>query len=298
MPPKVIQMKKEFPVYDICKFSYAQQQEVIIKPFAPYLKAMRKLHFPHRHDFYHMVLFTQGSGTHSIDFETFTIAPFHIYFMVPGQVHGWDFEGDIDGYVINFSVDFFKSFLYDSQYLKQFPFFSGNVQYAVADIPGLLQPAAIEIMEKAVREAELEGKFQTDFLRTLLLEFFFLMTRTEQYKDFLDSKGDKNISLIRNFESLIEHHYREQRLPRFYAGLLCVTPGHLNTICKDLLDISAGNMIRNRIVLEAKRMLINLDFTVNEIGYSLNFEDNSYFCKFFKNQVGVSPEAFRKEIRN
>jgi len=100
-------MKREFPVYGICKFSYSQQQDIIVKSLAPYLKAMRKLHFPHRHDFYHLILFSHGGGSHSIDFQRFTISPYQVYFMAPGQVHGWDFEGDVDGYVINFSADFF-----------------------------------------------------------------------------------------------------------------------------------------------------------------------------------------------
>ncbi|GAA3969658.1 AraC family transcriptional regulator [Mucilaginibacter dorajii] len=289
-------MKKEFPVYDICKFSYAQEQDVIIKSLAPYLKAMRKLHFPHRHDFYHIILFTSGAGTHAIDFETFTIAPFHVYFMAPGQVHGWDFEGEVDGYVINFSADFFKSFLYDSQYLEQFPFFSGNVHYSETEISQADHSTAIEIMEKAVLEAEGQGRFKVDLLRVLLLQFFILIAKSDRYSLALDNKGNRNNTVLRNFEKLIEQNYKHQRLPKFYAELLCITPSHLNAICKEFLGASAGDIIRNRIVLEAKRMLINLDFTVTEIAYNLNFEDNSYFCKFFKNQAGVSPETFRRRI--
>ncbi|MDN3584708.1 AraC family transcriptional regulator [Mucilaginibacter flavus] len=288
-------MKKEFPVYDICKFTHTQEEDVIIKPFAPYLKAMRKLHFPHRHDFYHMVFFTRGAGTHSVDFETFNIQPYHIYFMAPGQVHGWSFEGEVDGYVVNFSAGFFKSFLLDSQYLDNFPFFSGNVQYSVMDIPAAEQSAAITVMEKAVKEADSRGRFRLDTLRVLLLEFFLLLVKSTG-ADKANNKVGHNHALLRNYEKLIEQNYTNHRLPKFYAELLSITPSHLNAICKELLGISAGDMIRNRIVLEAKRMLVNLDLTVTQVAYSLNFEDNSYFCKFFKNQSGVSPEAFRKGI--
>ncbi len=288
-------MKKEFPVYDICKFTHTQEEDVIIKPFAPYLKAMRKLHFPHRHDFYHMVFFTRGAGSHSVDFETFNIQPYHIYFMAPGQVHGWSFEGEVDGYVVNFSAGFFKSFLLDSQYLDNFPFFSGNVQYSVMDIPAAEQSAAITVMEKAVKEADSRGRFRLDTLRVLLLEFFLLLVKSTG-ADRASNKLAHNHTLLRNYEKLIEQNYTNHRLPKFYAELLSITPSHLNAICKELLGISAGDMIRNRIVLEAKRMLVNLDLTVTQVAYSLNFEDNSYFCKFFKNQAGISPEAFRKGI--
>lgn len=289
-------MKREFPVYDICKFSHTQEEDIIVKRFAPYLKTLRKLHFPHRHDFYHIVIFTQGNGDHSIDFEKFNIKPYHVYFMAPGQVHDWNFEENIDGYVINFSTFFFKSFLLNSQYLEQFSFFSGIVNYCTVDIPVANQSSVKEILEKAVLEAEGHDRFRQDTLRVLLLEFFLLIAKSNGDNYIIKNPESHNHTLLRNFEKLIEQHYLQHRLPKQYAELLCVTPGHLNTVCQELLGTSAGDMIRNRIVLEAKRMLINLDLTVTEIAYSLNFNDNSYFCKFFKNQTGISPEFFRKGI--
>lgn len=289
-------MNREFPVYDICQFSYTHDEDVTIKPLAPYLKAMRKLHFPHRHDFYHIILFTQGSGSHTIDFENFEVQPYHAYFMAPGQVHGWAFKGEVDGYVINFSAGFFKSFLLNSQYLHHFAFLSGNVQHSVTDIGEQYRPAVIELLNKAVAEAQNTGKFRLDKLRILLLEFFFLMAQIKGETG--DAKGTDNHhqAVIRNFEQLVNQHYLQLRLPKQYAEMLCVTPGYLNSVCKEFLDLSAGNLIRNRVVLEAKRMLINLQLTVTEIAYALNFNDNSYFCKFFKNQTGLSPETFRKNL--
>jgi len=65
-----------------------------------------------------------------------------------------------------------------------------------------------------------------------------------------------------------------------------------------MLDISAGELIRNRVILEAKRLLINLNMTVAEIADSLNFKDNSYFARFFKKYTGSTPEEFRKNNIN
>ncbi|AEV99676.1 AraC family transcriptional regulator [Niastella koreensis] len=289
-------MKKEFPVYDICKFSYSQEDDIIVKPLAPYLRAMRKLHFPHRHDFYHLIFFTQGGGSHTIDFEKFEIKPYHGYFMAPGQVHGWDFEGDIDGYVINFSAGFFKPFLLNNQYLENFTFLNGNIQHSVIDIDEQYRSPLTELLNKVLVEAESTGRFRLDKLRIMLLEFFFLIAEIKGESGDVKSIENHNQIVIRNFEKLIDKHYLQLRLPKDYAELLCVTPSYLNSICKELLGLSAGNLIRNRIVLEAKRMLINLELTVTEIAYKLNFSDNSYFCKLFKNQEGVSPETFRKTL--
>jgi hypothetical protein len=72
-------------------------------------------------------IFTEGGGNHSIDFKSFPVKPYQIYFMVPGQVHRWNFEGPVDGYIINFSAEFFQSFLLRPDYLESLPFFTGNV---------------------------------------------------------------------------------------------------------------------------------------------------------------------------
>lgn len=121
-------MKEKFPVYDICNLSDFKDEDILISRFAPYLARHKNLQLPHRHNFYHLVMFTEGSGTHAIDFQSFKVNPYQIYFMVPGQVHSWDFKGNIDGYVVNFSVPFFQEFLHRADYLEQFPFFNGTLK--------------------------------------------------------------------------------------------------------------------------------------------------------------------------
>jgi len=61
--------------------------------------------------------------------------------------------------------------------------------------------------------------------------------------------------------------------------------------------MSAGELIRNRVLLEAKRLLVNLDLTINEISGLLNFSDSAYFTRFFKKYTGQTPEAFRNRNR-
>lgn len=290
-------MRNEFPVYDICEFSLNQQDDIIVSRFAIYLKNLKKLHFPHRHDFYHLILFTHGGGGFSIDFQNFNITPYQIYFMAPGQVHAWNFEGDMDGYVVNFSSKFFKSFLLKSDYLDQFLFFSGKVQESVISIPEDSRESITRLLEECVIEAEGDNHFKMDSIRVLILRLFMLVG------NLTEKRGDQvpnsyNITFLRSYEKLIDMNYLDLRLPKEYAALLYVTPNHLNALCNDVLGISAGEVIRNRIALEAKRMLINFSLTVKQIAYQLNFEDNSYFCKFFKKQTGLTPEAFRKQFNS
>jgi len=288
-------MKQAIPIYDISSISEAGQSDILVSRFAEYAQAHHHLHYPHRHNFYHIVLFTKGGGAHAIDFESFDVRPYQIYFMIPGQVHSWDFEGEVDGYVINFSTSFFQSFLLRPDYLDNFVFFNGSLSQAVIDIPPAKQQHVGCVFEQILLEATNQERFGNDLLRTLLLQIFIVVSRTITEQD-VPVVSTYNQVLLRNFRLLIDKHFNVLRLPREYAELLYITPNHLNALCNDTLGFSAGELIRKRVILESKRLLVNLNLSVSEIADQLNFSDNSYFSKFFKKYTGVSPEEFRKNI--
>ena len=284
-------MKHNIPILDICTLSETKDPEFIVERFSSYLKHHKNLSLPHRHNFYHVVFFTKGSGSHSIDFHKFPVVPDQIYFMVPGQVHSWNFEGDIDGYVVNFTTEFFQSFLLRHDYLERFTFFNGISQDSVIGLGKDLARYSKERFDEVLALKSLNNPIQKDLIKVILLQIFLLI---DQYnlKDKLYNQP--NYTLLKNFQKLIEKHYTELRLPKDYADLLFVTPNHLNALCKSTTGMQAGELIRSRILLEAKRLLVNLDLTITEISNELNFNDNSYFTKFFKKQVGINPEEFRK----
>ena len=285
------------PIYDICTLSDRQKDDILINRFAPYLKSHRNLHLAHKHSFYHLVFFTKGNGMQTIDFENFPVRPSQIYFMIPGQVHSWDFKGEVDGYIINFSTTFFQSFLLKANYLEDLPFFSGITKDAVIDIPASLQAKVIALFEELIAENETINPLGLDMVKSLMLQLFILVARLNA--DVAETIAPSyNYTLLRSFQKLIEKNYMDLRLPKQYAELLYITPNHLNALCNDVLGVPAGEVIRNRVILEAKRLLINNDMTVLEIANHLNFTDNSYFTKFFKKLEGVTPEEFRKKSNN
>jgi len=290
-------MKQSIPIYDISSISEGGLSDILVSRFAEYAQTHHHLHYPHRHNFYHFVLFTEGAGTHNIDFENFEVKPYQIYFMIPGQVHSWDFEGEVDGYVINFSTSFFQSFLLRPDYLEKFVFFNGSLSQAVIDIPDAKKEIVGFVFEQILHEVTNTNKesFGKDLIRTLLLQIFIVVSRTITEQD-VPVASTYNHVLLRNFRLLIDKHFKVLRLPREYAELLYITPNHLNALCNDTLGFSAGELIRKRVVLESKRLLVNLNLSISEIADQLNFNDNSYFSKFFKKNTGVTPEEFRKNI--
>lgn len=282
-----------YPVYDITGFA-SYPSDFLVGPFAPYIEQHHKLHGPHGHTFYHLVYFTQGAGYHTIDFDRFEVRPYQLYAMVPGQVHRWNFEGFVDGYVLNFSAPFFQSFLLRPDYIDEFAFFQGQAKQSVLDIPEALRPQVAVLFEEMVRLDSAMGMFRVDKLRVLILKLFLDLADLQAPAQ--PSPLSYNAVLMRNFKKLVEKHYTELRLPKDYAAMLYITPNHLNAICSDLLGQSAGTVIRDRVILEAKRLLVNPGHSIAAIADVLNFKDNSYFSKFFKKYTETTPEAFRRTM--
>jgi len=289
-------IRNYIPRFDICALSNDRQEDIMVSRFSKYLSQhYRHLAAPHRHSFYHLVFFTEGAGKHTIDFNHFKVEPYQIYFMVPGQVHSWDFEGKVDGYVVNFSKEFFHSFLLKPDFLNSFSFLIGDTQKSVINLSDQTNGPIVALFEKMVSQSRSSLSMSTEMVRLLLLQVF-IQIEQDYFSDDPINFLKQNNGLLRNFLLLIERHFLDLRLPGEYAELLFISPNYLNALCKEHMGMQAGELVRGRIILEAKRLLVNMDENVSEIAYKLNFNDNSYFAKFFKKEVGMTPDSFRKKM--
>jgi AraC family transcriptional activator of pobA len=210
-------------------------------------------------------------------------------------VHSWNFDGLTDGYIINFSESFIQSFVLQPGYLTNFSFFSGSLKDAVIDLPEDRYGVVKSLFENILSEIIKPSLSGSDMVRLLMLEIFIHINRLNVQQD-TTGKLTYNQTLLKNYNKLIEQHYTNIKLPKDYAELLYITPNHLNAVCKDLVGLSAGELIRNRTLLEAKRLLTNPQLSISDIAFKLNFSDNSYFTKFFKKMENITPEEFRKQI--
>jgi AraC family transcriptional activator of pobA len=104
--------------------------------------------------------------------------------------------------------------------------------------------------------------------------------------------ADPTVEALRG---LLEEHFRKERLLGFYAEKLAVTPDRLNDIVKRATGVTAGHLIRQRVLTEAKRQLVFTTLAIHEISYDLTFADPSHFARFFRKQTGTTPQAFREQ---
>ncbi|GLU53604.1 AraC family transcriptional regulator [Dyadobacter frigoris] len=240
----------------------------------------------HKHDFFMLLIIENGSGIHTVDFENYEVSDFTVFFLAPGQAHHWDLSPETTGYQILFPADFLQS------YQTENPFFKSK------SIPFLrINPDYYHQLTGEIRQMEMELKhslpYTDSIIQSRLLVILSLLRRWYE-ASYEGSYIVKPIRLLQNFSTLLEEHYQDHNDVAFYAGKLHVTANYLNTVCKRESGQTAGEQIRDRILLEIKRMLILTNADIKEIAFGLGFNDTSYFGRFFKKFTGQTPLSFRK----
>lgn len=231
--------------------------------------------FPHKHDFYQVVIVTGGRGWHEIDFVRHPLTRGHVFVMRPDQVHEWKTPG-AKGFVIEFSHEF-KRQITDT-----------------ALIQNRSAMAAVEALgELMIGEFE---RRENHYQHALAAYLEALMIQVERAIPASRVAVDRDSFYLR-FQSLIEKNFREHRQVEFYAKALGVTAKALTMRIKRSTGRAARDFILDRAILEAKRRLVESPDTIAEIGYGIGFEDPNYFTRFFKERVGVGPSEFRARRR-
>lgn len=104
---------------------------------------------------------------------------------------------------------------------------------------------------------------------------------------------DRNKQLFNKFMALVQLHHASVRGVKFYADKLCLTPNYLSGVIKDYTGKTVTEWVNEYVILEAQLMLKNSDMSISEIAYQLNFSSQSAFGKYFKQQTGLGPKAYR-----
>ncbi len=144
--------------------------------------------------------------------------------------------------------------------------------------------------------SEVDGN-QEEMLRILLKRLIIRCTRLAKKQLLKSNENQKDIDLIRAFNVLVEEHFKTKKSVKEYAGLLYKSPKTITNVFSKYSEEKPLQIIHNRVVMEAKRMLYYTDKSVKEIGYELGYSDPAQFSKLFKNIAGMTTTEF-KESKN
>jgi len=150
------------------------------------------------------------------------------------------------------------------------------------------------LLQVFIDEFEDKDIIQHDMLQMMLKRLIIIITRLgkKQYIPATALPEDK-LDVIRKFNLMVENNYRKEHTVQFYAAQLNKSSKTLANYFSFYNNISPLAVIQNRIVLEAKRLLMYTDKSAKEIAYELGYEDAAYFSNFFKKQTGSAPTDFR-----
>ena len=282
----------ELPIYSIetlrATHSGDEVRDVEVFRFEYFARDIEHLKAPHRHHFYTFLLVTAGGGSHNIDFNNYSLQPNRLFLIAPGQVHAWNDLNNVAGFVVMFT-DSFVALSKGRKIMSAWPLFRIG-QSCYID----LTPPESAMWEEECLFMEAEVKKPDDFSRdAIFYSIGTLLVRASRL--FTQRTKSEAPDLLFAFQELIELHFMEKRTPKEYAALMNITPNHLNTLVKKKSGKSAGELIRQRVILEAKRLLAHTQLSVAETAYQLGFSDNSYFGRFFKKYTGATPESFRRK---
>lgn len=248
-----------------------------------------KVGFPHKHDFFQILIVTGGTGQHRIDFINHKVRPGEIYMMKPGQMHSWMLSRGSKGYLVEFNFQSLNSLKENLTIINDFSnspdVFTIEAKKDLTEIANLA-----EIM---LKESELKREMHDLSLQGYLLSFLISLIRL--YQKTL--KQEKALNIIGKFRSLLEKNFKHAHAVEFYAKQLKTSPRALTMQLTRSIGRPPRELIQERILLEAKRYLAFSHLTIAEIGYELGFDDPNYFTRFFRIHEKKTPAVFRKEMQ-
>ncbi len=286
----------DIPVYNLDQLTAlsTEKTSIGVKRLEQGFRHKESIISSHRHNFYQIIWVTKGNGAHLIDFHTYPISPATLYFLSPGQVHEWKITEAVFGYIIAFTSALFSSTLQGRTILSELPYF-----YPINTQPSLYvgdEQAAVfnNLIER------IESEYQASLVdREAMLSAYIQILLIEAKRIYGSKQTIHSITssvlLTKQFLFLVEENFLIQTRVSEYAKQLSITANHLNETVKQTIGKTAGELIRERLLLEAKRWLIHSDLNISEIAHALKFEDPSYFGRFFKRYMHCSPKDFRQQ---
>lgn len=242
------------------------------------------------------IVFVKAGGHAVIDFKAYDLEQDALFFVNAGQYHL--FDESCTGTLLYYNRDFYCVEIHDKEVACD-----GILFHNVYEIPVILMPQEASLgMQNLISsiktELESEESSMEEMLRIFLKQIIIKATRLwKKEHQAASEEARQEIEFSRHFSQLVEWHYTRYHTVAEYAELLSITPKALNKRLTRYTDTAPNDIIKNRIILEAKRLLAHTVLSVKEIGYKLGYDDTSYFIRLFSKQAETTPQAFRSQYQ-
>ncbi len=253
-------------------------------------------------DAFCIIVVCRGSLNIMTDAHSYSLSRGDIAFIPPGKTLNLDLSmSPIEGYIMVLSSDFFE--------LLQIPIVISKDKLLVKDNELNSEEVVLrkinqifELIKDELSNNNNDDLFTKEKLLNLVSVFYIEILNayaksSPVAKNLCKSSSfNRKNKICKDFFILVNQHLREERNLKFYADKLCISPKHLSLLIKETTGLSANRLITDAVIHEAKRLLQNSGNSVKEISYLLNFPNQSFFGKYFKREVGLSPSNYQNKM--
>lgn len=285
---------QQVPIYSLEPDQATGNKHFRVYNFEGSLPDQSDLLVPHRKDHYLIVLIRRANTRQWIDMASYVVKNNTVYFTGPNQVIVKEGFEQLWSTGIAFTREFLL--FQENVSLNKLPL----IENPQNGHELLLNEADINFVEDVLVKINLENSRPNEWQQRMLgahltvLLTYLSRLYTEQFKDN-NTSADK--FLLKDFQAKIDECFRELHEVGDYASLLHISAGHLSEVVKMQSGKPAIKHIHERLILETRRQLFHTQNSLKEIAFDLGFSDTSYFSRFFKRETGVTPAAYRTNIR-
>ncbi len=278
------------------KFKQSAKLKIEVVPLRTLTETSRPhLVTPHRTDFYHVFLFEDCTPIHLVDFKPIKVNPYSLLFIDKERVHQFDQLLHYEGRVLIFTEDFFHTHQNDGAFLRSSILFN-----ELTDKPGLkLRKQDFDrfqkICDSIVEELSMEHP-EPVILKNHLHNFLLLAEREKRMQGFTEMKKGPDLDYTLLFRNLLEKQFKNNKNVSTYADSLHVSVKRLGQATSNVVGKTPKEMIDERVLLEAKRLLVHGNQSIKEIGFQLGFEEPTNFIKYFRKHTQKTPVVFRESF--
>ncbi len=250
----------------------------------------------HTHDFYSLLFFKNGEGKIKINNNLFEVKPNTVCLVSPCQIHSFESASAMEGPVILFCQDF---------YVEEFSFLRLlNLFSCTTKLTGEICNPCFNLSEKEFNQIfSIVNSIDTEYdnftpsnnsatiIRSLLN---IMLLRLSEWNDSVsENKNSSDTVLLHELSRLVDSYFIKEHNVSFYTSAFNISEKHLNDLCNSHFNCGLKKILKDRLMQEARKLLLSSELSVSEISYKLNFEDNSYFNKVFKQETHLTPKRFR-----
>jgi len=246
----------------------------------------------HRLNFFAILFVTEGTATHTVDLEAYTLTPGECLVISKDQVQAFSRQRDYRGYLVLFTEEFLWQHIPESALEQMRSVYNYSLQR--------LQFREEEVTHAFLTRVQTElSNCPPQILQQVLaahLSIFLMKLQATMISRPSDGKAGRDFRLFTRFQEAVHLQYADTRNARDYARELGVSYKHLNEICKSFTQMTAKSFVDAHVVLEAKRRLSSSQDSVKEIGFACGFDEPTNFTKYFQKLSGMSPGQFRGQL--